>query len=656
MRREEYVLVVGKDRDTPTMGEQRKRFTRAALVSGFLGLTMCVALASMAFKNQSSAEMLGIAHGAGDLDSGLAMELIKMAPTASVPQLQGLLDRTLNQYSPRLETDSHVQSLADFQALADTGKLCAKREIIIQKFDELLARLMQSQKLMDDTLDSLKSQFEAAKKAWLDCTAGYILAETKANDAKKGEALAKDKFEKWKNVVTLAIGNLYTIEQEYNKDYDDILAERAMILEIMRLIGVLEELPLEFKRDETATCGPVKETINGIPIGEDGTPFPIPCKKKIQTLKEIVTGAIKGAADVVQNAVNKAQEAINKAAEQAKNAVNNTINAIKNFKFKLWAADPHKTEAIRTRLVQMAEKSAAVSPKFQGQLVELTQTLAESSETREVKIILNKLLEEIQDRANALQASYDKAKKDLKDAQDKNQEYEAELVKLADAADKSEEARAAKSVEKEKLSAAHTAAKEKYENEKAKALADSADISQQIKIIKLIKKKLNDYCSTPGYCSLWYYSPTGKDEITTMPDVSKLTPSKAVAVPAMTFGSDDDFKNIVGVDHFDRVALTMRGTLEVKKAGSYSICTESDDGSHIKIDGVDVASAPGPHPPRKKCGDITLDEGNHDIFVTFFENGGGAMLKGTYSGPDTNGQEKPLPSIGFTGDCSAPAA
>jgi hypothetical protein len=160
----------------------------------------------------------------------------------------------------------------------------------------------------------------------------------------------------------------------------------------------------------------------------------------------------------------------------------------------------------------------------------------------------------------------------------------------------------------------------------------------------------------PGFCSKWYYSPLGNAEITTFPDVSKLMPQVAVITPKMEFVRDDDFAKVVGLSNFDRVALTFSGILEVLNAGEYTVCVTSDDGSHVLIDGQEIAAAPGLHPPVTGCGKRTLSAGDHEVTGRFFENGGGAYYRVTYYGPDTNNAEVVMPSAGFEGNCSVPEA
>lgn len=86
------------------------------------------------------------------------------------------------------------------------------------------------------------------------------------------------------------------------------------------------------------------------------------------------------------------------------------------------------------------------------------------------------------------------------------------------------------------------------------------------------------------------------------------------------------------------------------------ICTNSDDGSRVLVDGTEAAAAPGLHPPEKKCGDpLRLEAGYHPVVVDFFENGRGATIVVSYSGPDTEDKEYLMPSVWHDTEQCGPA-
>jgi len=103
---------------------------------------------------------------------------------------------------------------------------------------------------------------------------------------------------------------------------------------------------------------------------------------------------------------------------------------------------------------------------------------------------------------------------------------------------------------------------------------------------------------------------------------------------------DDQFKKVNKRDHF---YVRWEGFVEVKAAGAYEFCTQSDDGSHLYIEEKRVVNNPGWHGMRTKCGTVDLAAGKHAFWTEVFEGGGGAGMRVFYKGPDTNGQRVIIP-------------
>lgn len=87
-----------------------------------------------------------------------------------------------------------------------------------------------------------------------------------------------------------------------------------------------------------------------------------------------------------------------------------------------------------------------------------------------------------------------------------------------------------------------------------------------------VEEKHNKYSS---WCSRWYYSPLGNAEIRSMPNVSQLLPQRALPLDEISFRRDADFADVVGLSHFDRIAITFTGTLTIVEEGSYTVCIKS---------------------------------------------------------------------------------
>ena len=106
-------------------------------------------------------------------------------------------------------------------------------------------------------------------------------------------------------------------------------------------------------------------------------------------------------------------------------------------------------------------------------------------------------------------------------------------------------------------------------------------------------------------------------------------------VPHINFGDVNSMRvQIPGTPNEDFV-WTFSGTVLVEKAGKYTFCSSSDDGSNVYIDGIQVVDDDGLHGPTERCGDIRLGQGKHIAFVDGFQAGGGGSIVVKYQGPDT---------------------
>ncbi len=84
----------------------------------------------------------------------------------------------------------------------------------------------------------------------------------------------------------------------------------------------------------------------------------------------------------------------------------------------------------------------------------------------------------------------------------------------------------------------------------------------------------------------------------------------------------------------ERYGLVFTGMLRVPEDGSYEFRTRSDDGSGLYLDGALVVDNFGNHAPQDKRSQIIeLQQGMHELRITFFENGGGEELQAGWSGP-----------------------
>jgi len=84
--------------------------------------------------------------------------------------------------------------------------------------------------------------------------------------------------------------------------------------------------------------------------------------------------------------------------------------------------------------------------------------------------------------------------------------------------------------------------------------------------------------------------------------------------------------NIRG-DHFLR---EITAKVFVTTAGRYKFKTQSDDGSMMQKDGVNVVNNDGLHGMRWREGEVYLEQGEHNLRFLMFERGGGAGFRVTY--------------------------
>jgi hypothetical protein len=75
------------------------------------------------------------------------------------------------------------------------------------------------------------------------------------------------------------------------------------------------------------------------------------------------------------------------------------------------------------------------------------------------------------------------------------------------------------------------------------------------------------------------------------------------------------------------------GVLRVEKAGTYGIHIESDDGSRVSIGGKGAVDNGGVHPMTEKSGQAELAAGDHALLVEFFQGGGEAGCKLSWTPP-----------------------
>lgn len=127
-----------------------------------------------------------------------------------------------------------------------------------------------------------------------------------------------------------------------------------------------------------------------------------------------------------------------------------------------------------------------------------------------------------------------------------------------------------------------------------------------------------------------------------LPDFSTLVPTRsgiAAGIDLTPRLREDDF------------ALRFYGDLVIPSGGEYEITLESDEGSRLWIDGIQIIDLDGLHAPVEKRARVSLEAGRHYLEVAYFEREGGETLRVEISGADPVGADpaaSPLSAGSFT--------
>jgi hypothetical protein len=125
-----------------------------------------------------------------------------------------------------------------------------------------------------------------------------------------------------------------------------------------------------------------------------------------------------------------------------------------------------------------------------------------------------------------------------------------------------------------------------------------------------------------GIRANWYAIP----ESSVLPDFGALSPYGSAILNAVNIDSTGG--NFSSSGRADLIAATFEGWLRVPAGagGLVQLFVESDDGSRVLVDGVQVVNNDGLHGMVERGASIALRPGKHKLRVEFFENYGGAGL------------------------------
>jgi thermitase len=139
-----------------------------------------------------------------------------------------------------------------------------------------------------------------------------------------------------------------------------------------------------------------------------------------------------------------------------------------------------------------------------------------------------------------------------------------------------------------------------------------------------------------------YYS---LPSLSALPDFSTLSPLSTQIVPDVNFASTNG--TFAGSGLSDDVGATFVGFLAVPTTDTYTLFTESDDGSSLFIGSTQVVGNDGLHAMVEQSGTINLQAGVHALRINFFEAGGGAGLIARIQGGPFTKQVIPAANLLF---------
>jgi len=269
----------------PGRGSSASQGRRNLVAAGLIAAALCGAVlvvlapsagVSTAEKNlmtapAAAAPKVGLkkASALAPKDSHLAIELLKAAPTQSLEALHTMVKHWQGRMVASDDDDSsHASMLAAVprsitQALQASGNLCAKKDLIFDKFDKLLAKLGAESFNRNQTDAKAEMAADETLKAWLDAESAYRLQLEKKKEAEEGAKFARDRYEKWAETVKSTQARYDKMTTDYGKEKEDIADQRALIKEILRMLGILSDQPLDAATEAAGgyMAGKAKKTL-----------------------------------------------------------------------------------------------------------------------------------------------------------------------------------------------------------------------------------------------------------------------------------------------------------------------------------------------------------------------------------------------------------
>ncbi|EKX41184.1 hypothetical protein GUITHDRAFT_112658 [Guillardia theta CCMP2712] len=203
----------------------------------------------------------------------LALEFLRNGDKMTVTQMKRKLDAWHNSPSTLLDLDdgegAKTQMLAEGYPrlgteLAEDSTLCKKKDYIIEKFDQLLKKLGGEELSANITMGKVSDEWKQALSSWLDSESTYRLTIEKAKEAREGADFARNEYEKWNTAYKQAKKDYDDTLARHAAERQDILDERELIKEIMRLLGVLSDIKATDKSIAAGGRDSIKDPNTGV--------------------------------------------------------------------------------------------------------------------------------------------------------------------------------------------------------------------------------------------------------------------------------------------------------------------------------------------------------------------------------------------------------
>ena len=137
------------------------------------------------------------------------------------------------------------------------------------------------------------------------------------------------------------------------------------------------------------------------------------------------------------------------------------------------------------------------------------------------------------------------------------------------------------------------------------------------------------------------------EALSELPDFGPLVPISAEVLPQINLPSTNGV--FAGSGLSDDVGAVFEGQIIFPATGVWTLFTDSDDGSRLLVDGVQIVDNDGLHGMRERSGTIQVDQiGPRNVRVEFFERGGGAGIIVRWEGPGTGKSVVPSNAWSYT--------